>query len=141
MQQVVLLVEDDEDLRFVVRTALVARFDVTIVEASDGLQALELIGTGLRPDVLVSDFKMPNMNGFELARQLQKVGFKRPVIFMTGLEPEKLVKEAFGVGGFDFVSKPLGEGFFEAVANALALAKLNWDVAPPESDKKPAKAS
>jgi CheY-like chemotaxis protein len=141
MQQVVLVVEDDEDLRFVVRTALVALFDVTVVEASDGLQALELIGNGLRPDVLVSDFKMPNMDGFELTRQLKKIGFIRPVIFMTGLQPEKLVKEAFGLGGFDFVSKPLGESFFEAVGNALALAKLNWDVAAPERAKKSAKAS
>jgi CheY-like chemotaxis protein len=141
MQQVVLVVEDDEDLRFVVQSALVARFAVTVVEASDGVQALELISNGLRPDVLVSDFKMPNMDGFELARQLQKVGFTRPVIFMTGLQPEKLIREAFGLGGFDFVSKPLGESFFEAVGNALALAKLNWDVAPPEAAKKSAKAS
>jgi CheY-like chemotaxis protein len=130
MQQVVMVVDDNEDLRYVVQSALVSRFDVTVVEAADGQQALARIANGLRPDVIISDFKMPNMDGFALTRELRKIGFQRPVIFMTGLRPELLIKEAFGLGGFDFVSKPLGEKFFEAVGNALALVKLNWEVAP-----------
>lgn len=133
MQQVVMLVEDDEDLRYVVKSSLVKRFGVTVVEAGHGLEALELVGKGLRPDLIIADFRMPNMDGFGLARELQKIGFNRPVIFMTGLNPEQLVKEAFGLGGFDFVRKPLDETFFEAVENALALVKLNWEVKPRRS--------
>ena len=130
MQQVVMLVEDDEDFRHVVQGALVARFAVTVVQANDGQHALELVAKGLRPDLVISDFKMPKMDGFAFARALGAIGFTCPLIFMTGLEAEQLVKEAFGLGGFDFVNKPLDESFFEAVGNALALVNLKWDINP-----------
>jgi PAS domain S-box-containing protein len=82
----VLVADDDENVRRLVRDALAAeRHEVT--EAADGEEALALIGAH-RPDVLVLDLVMPKLDGFSVLEQLQDDPETRflPVVVLTGKE-------------------------------------------------------
>ncbi len=80
----ILLVEDDPALRRLLRSTLAALHH-TVLEASDGVEALELAGRHAGPfDVLLTDVVMPRGNGRELAEELLKHHPEAAVIFMTG---------------------------------------------------------
>lgn len=78
----ILLVDDDVDLvRGMARILRVRGYSV--IQATDGLQALELIKTR-SPRVVVSDIQMPNLNGVETCRHIRQSSPQTAVIFMTG---------------------------------------------------------
>jgi len=87
----VLLVEDDDDLRFVAKTALVERGG-RVLEARDGLEALAVAERTEQPvDVLVTDVRMPRMEGVELTESMLA---KRPtlhVLVMTGFAADDVL--------------------------------------------------
>jgi len=79
------LVVDDESAvrRFAVR--VLQRDGYEVIEAADGLEALELIRTGrVTVDVIVSDIVMPRMNGVELMRAVAESDLQIPVVLMSG---------------------------------------------------------
>jgi two-component system phosphate regulon response regulator PhoB len=91
-RQTILVVEDDEDLRRLFRTALaLAGYDV--VEASDGLEALQRIDQ-IIPDLVVLDLVLPGMSGMVVQQELaaQTLTRRIPVVVITGtvIEPEAL---------------------------------------------------
>jgi CheY-like chemotaxis protein len=98
----VLVVDDDEDLRLLARRALM-RGGHTVIEAEDGVRALVLIASR-RPDLVVLDLHMPVMDGFEV---LRKLGSGRPpVIVLTAHDDEASAQESFSLGATDFLAKP-----------------------------------
>jgi len=104
---IVLVVDDSpETVRLV--TDVLDEAGMTVMVALDGMAALK-IAARLRPDIVLMDAVMPQMDGFETCRQLKLIsGFDTvPVIFMTGLtEPEHSVR-GFQAGGADYVTKPI----------------------------------
>lgn len=104
---VVLLVDDMPDNIAPLHDAL-DDAGYTVLVALDGASALERAAQA-RPDVILLDALMPGMDGFEVARRLKANPTLAaiPILFMTGLtETEHLVK-ALGVGGCDYVTKPV----------------------------------
>lgn len=102
----VLLVDDDVSIRLICSLNLrAAAFEVT--EAADGLQALEQ-ATRHPPDLILSDLRMPGLDGFALAEALRHDEATRavPVVFLSGETgvAERLRAYALGVAGF--VTKP-----------------------------------
>lgn len=88
-RQTILVVEDDEDLRRLFRTALaLAGYDV--IEAGDGLEALQRIDQ-LIPDLVVLDLLLPGMSGIVVQQELAAQALTRqiPVVVITGtaIEP------------------------------------------------------
>lgn len=80
----ILIVEDDRDLRFVIRMILErAGFDVA--EARHGVAALESIGTG-PPDLIIADLTMPVMTGVELVDQIRSnpATASIPIVLLSG---------------------------------------------------------
>lgn len=61
----------------------------------------------IRPDVIVSDINMPDMNGFELVTRLKTKGSSIPFIFLTGDPSMQNYQRGFVEGHFDFLSKPI----------------------------------
>jgi CheY-like chemotaxis protein/phosphoribosyl 1,2-cyclic phosphodiesterase len=102
----ILVVDDDEDLRVLARKALV-RGGHRVIEASSGVQGLELIAEK-RPDLLVLDLQMPDIDGFEVLRRLRttEVGRSLPVIVLTAHGGEESAHASFELGATDFLSKP-----------------------------------
>jgi len=80
--------------------------------------ALETLQTD-RPDCIVSDLQMPEMDGIELLRQLKHKNFHIPFIFYTGQGSEKRAAEALRAGADDYFTKELGFAQFERVLNSI----------------------
>lgn len=101
----VLVADDDPMIRDIIR--LVLEESYSIVEAEDGVTALEKISTE-PPDLIICDIKMPRMNGCKL---LKKVKFDQklnhiPVILMTGQGSEDVLVDGLEAGADDYISKP-----------------------------------
>jgi DNA-binding NarL/FixJ family response regulator len=73
-------------------------------EARDGAAALKLIQE-LKPDVAVLDINMPNMKGFDVAREIRQQGLKVGIIFLTMYDDERMFNEALNVGALGYLLK------------------------------------
>jgi len=108
MRRDTVLVVDDtpETLSFLTDTLDHAGFTVLI--ATDGLSALDLVDQ-ITPDLVLMDALMPGINGFETCRRMkrEKMLNHLPVIFMTGLSETENVVEGLAAGGVDYVTKPI----------------------------------
>jgi signal transduction histidine kinase len=100
-----LVVEDNPELRAFIADVLSARYRVRA--ASDGAEGLEL-ARSLRPDVVVSDVAMPEMDGFELCRRLRLDERTKviPVLLVTARTEVGSVLQGFDAGANDYVLKP-----------------------------------
>lgn len=102
-----ILVADDEDsLRLLIRTTLEGA-DTTIVEAGDGLAALEMARQE-PPDLIVLDWMMPGKSGLEVARELRASPRTAsiPILMLTAMAQEKDRKRALAAGVQAFLIKP-----------------------------------
>lgn len=101
----VLVVDDDEGIRGLIRLALRQRFDV--VEASNALEAIELVGTR-DIEVVVIDLMMPRMTGIEALPLLKaKAKGPLPVLLLTALDDQAHRNAALEAGADDYLSKPI----------------------------------
>lgn len=108
MRRDTVLVVDDtpETLGFL--TDMLDHAGLTVLIATDGEAALELIDQ-ITPDLVLMDAVMPGLNGFETCRRMKqdKQLLGLPVIFMTGLSETEHVVEGLAAGGVDYVIKPI----------------------------------
>jgi CheY-like chemotaxis protein len=104
--ETVLLIEDDEAVR--VRTRkLLTRGGYTVLEASDGSQALELAARCREPiHLLVTDVVMPGMDGPSVARRLSETRPDTRVLFVSGYTKERVTLPAPLDGKADILAKP-----------------------------------
>ncbi len=100
----VLVVDDEENLRLLVRTIL-RREGFEVEVASSGEQALALVET-FGPDVIVTDVRMPKMGGLDLLTTLKAKGNDAVVIVMSAYGNVDLAIEAIKAGAYDYLQKP-----------------------------------
>ena len=103
----VLIVDDDEALRFMAREAL-EQEGFAVAEADDGASAIEVFEP-LQPDVVLLDLVMKSMDGFETCLAIRKLkgGETTPIVMMTGCDDVDSIHQAFRVGATTFVTKPV----------------------------------
>jgi DNA-binding response OmpR family regulator len=99
----ILVVDDDEGSRALVRVALESE-SFSVLEASDGAQALELISSET-PDLVVLDVNLPSMGGFDVLAQI-RLARAVPVIMVTGRDGETDRVLGLELGADDYVIKP-----------------------------------
>src|SRR5712692_433235 len=98
----VLLVEDDEDYREIVGSELSWHgFDVR--SFADGDSLLGSLDTAADADVIVLDWRLPNISGIDLLIQLRHHGVKLPVVFLTSHAQIDNESQAFARGAIDFI--------------------------------------
>ena len=115
----VLIIEDNEDLAFGLRTALEnENFVVTI--AADGVSGLTQ-GQGSDVDLIVLDLMLPGMDGYRVLRSLRDAGVNTPVLVLTAKGEESNKVQAFSIGADDYVTKPFG--VLELIARVKALLR------------------
>ena len=102
----VLLVDDNRDMREYVTRLLKPRF--AVIAAEDGRYALDLIDSGVRPDLVLSDVMMPRLDGIGLLKALRArpLTVATPVIFLSARAGEEARIEGFDVGADDYLVKP-----------------------------------
>ena len=102
---VVLVVDDSPESLGMLNAALNIQ-GFTALVALNGIQALA-IAEKIRPDVVLLDALMPQMDGFETCRRLKELLPHTPIIFMTGLTDVEDIVKGFEAGGIDYVTKPI----------------------------------
>lgn len=125
----VLVVDDDEINRNVVSNFL-SLGSYNVVEASDGEQALAVLGRE-RPDLVLLDIMMPKMNGYEVARRirLDQSPTDLPIIFLSAKNRTNDLVAGFDSGGNDFLPKPVaGPELLARVATHVNLKRAQEDL-------------
>ena len=108
MAEKIWIVDDDQSIRWVLQKALEkAGMDVTAFEfASDLLRSLQDVLALNLPDSIISDIRMPGMDGFELIKEIHKIYPDLPVIIMTAHSDMDSAMSAYDSGAFEYLPKP-----------------------------------
>lgn len=115
----ILIVDDEETIRKLLVSS-VQRHNHEALAVEDGYRACDVY-ENFAPDVIVSDIKMPKMNGFQMFDQLkEKHGEICPVIFITGHGEKSAAIESLRKGAFDYLEKPFDmDDFFHRLQAAV----------------------
>jgi CheY-like chemotaxis protein len=102
----ILVVDDDEDLRLLVRKVL-GRAGHSVLQAESGPECLSRLETD-KPDLIILDLNMPGMDGFAVLRELRARDDAKavPVIVLTAQGDEESARNSFEDGATDFLAKP-----------------------------------
>src|SRR6201993_703538 len=100
----VLVVDDEPNIRELVQVAL--KFHGCEVSAAAGGREALRQADATRPDLIILDVMMPDMDGFEVCRRLRAGGNEVPVIFLTARDTSSDTVTGLVIGGDDYVTKP-----------------------------------
>jgi DNA-binding response OmpR family regulator len=122
----ILVVEDNDNLAFGLTASLELEGHV-VQAAGDGAEGLRL-ARQTRPDLLILDLMLPEMDGYRVLKTLRDEGAAMPVLILTarGAEADKVL--GFRLGADDYVTKPFG--LLELLARVAALLRRAGDGAP-----------
>lgn len=124
------VVVEDEDL---VRRGIVLTVDwagvgcAVVGEAADGMAGLEVIRAN-QPDLIITDIKMPRLDGIEMIRRLREEGCRAYVILLTAYSDFSYAQAAVKLGAVDYLLKPFQDGELEE-----AVTRLRERVTPTET--------
>ncbi len=115
----IMLVEDEDDIRSRIHSKIEPNphFMVT-AQANNGYDAFELFEKHV-PDVLITDIKMPFVDGLTLASSVKLLYPKTKIVFITGFNEFDYAKKAIELGVIDYLSKPISASDIETVLNKL----------------------
>ena len=118
MEQIKILVVDDESrMRKLVRDFL-ERAGFQVLEAGDGMEALDLFYEDQGISLIILDVMMPKMDGWEVCREIRKES-KVPIIMLTARGEERDELQGFDLGVDEYISKPFSPKILVARVNAL----------------------
>ena len=115
------LIVDDEKY---VRMGIKSETDWSLIgcevvgEAANGIEGLEAAET-LRPDLVISDIRMPKMDGIEMAEKIIEKSPKTKVIFLTAYNEFEYARQAIRIGVSDYLLKPFQDGELEGSIQRL----------------------
>lgn len=122
----ILLVDDKSSMRKVLRQTLESDQN-TIIEAEDGEKALEVIKTK-HVDLIISDIKMPKLDGMALLRMIKELDTEIVIIIMTAYGTIETAVEAMKLGAYDYITKPFStEQVKLTVEKAIERQKLFYE--------------
>jgi len=126
-----ILVVDDQATNRAILTWLLSDEGHIVIEAENGLEAVELYEKH-DVDIVLMDVMMPVMDGLEATQKikaLQKDGNYVPVIFLTALDDDKALSKCLESGGDDFLSKPYNDAVLKSkIAAHIRIRELNKDI-------------
>jgi len=125
----VLVVDDEDAVRSLCAACIQHGLgdDYEVFEAADGEEAMAAVEAD-RPDLILLDILMPEMDGFEVCRRLKGSPETRdiPIVFLTALGEEKDVERGLALGGDGYIVKPF---------NAVTLAAQVSEILAPNCDR------
>ena len=119
----ILVVDDSSTMRRVIANALKANFDdVNVIEANDGITGLEQFKKHMDDlDLVLSDWLMPNRNGYELLEDIMAITKKVPVVMLTTEAENDRIMKAIKLGAKNYITKP----FTPQVLHGIICSVLN----------------
>lgn len=142
-QKQVMIVDDEPDMLSMLRLIIEKKCSCRVISASSGLDALKKLSR-CRPDVILSDIKMPDLDGLELLKKIKEHDRTISFVMMTGYGTIDMAVQALKDGAYDFLQKPFDKDHIVKVirnglertdllrANDQLREKLS-DLAQPES--------
>ena len=122
---------DDEVLTIKMLESIVdwGRYGIGIVAtATDGAEALEKYQSFF-PDIIITDIRMPNLDGIEFIRRVHAVNTEPEFIFISAYADFNYVKEAIRLGGVNYILKPIDEVELEKTLQAITMKISNKTIA------------
>ncbi len=111
MKKTILLVDDEAGIRKVLKIAL-SDMGYTVLTAENGIEALEVF-RDVQPPIVLTDIKMPEMDGIELLRRLKQESPETEIIIITGHGDLDLAIKSVKYEATDFVTKPINDEVLE----------------------------
>ena len=105
MAEKILIVDDEPDMLKLLSMILREKTPYEITTTNNPIEAIELVKKE-RFDIVISDLKMPGLDGIEIIDAVKKVDEDTPVIIVTAYGTVESATEAMQKGGFDFITKP-----------------------------------
>ena len=99
-----LIVDDEENLRSMLAAAL-RHHGFAVTTAENGREALDVVNRE-RPDLVLLDVMMPDLDGFEVCRRMRAGGDRTPVLFLTARDATEDKVRGLTLGGDDYLHKP-----------------------------------
>ncbi len=103
-----ILVVDDEPENRRLYSEILSDLGYRVIDEPDGASALSDIRHGEKIDLVITDFKMPGMNGLELAATLRKMLPAIPILMLTAYTSIEHYVQSLSLGVFEYINKPVG---------------------------------
>lgn len=114
----ILLVDDDPEFRKAMGK-MFERSGYAISVAGDGQEALDTLSNETF-DLIISDLRMPNLDGLELMGELRRQGLETPIVFLTAFGEVESYMDLMNLGAFEYVNKPIkGQEILEIARRAI----------------------
>ncbi|MDX4058108.1 response regulator transcription factor [Aliarcobacter skirrowii] len=108
----VLIVEDEIDLANLIKSSIKELF-FKVVIAKDGLEAIKKFDS-FKPDIIISDIMMPNLNGLEMSKKIKERYSETPIVILSAHSHKEMLLEAINLGISKYFIKPFDiEEFIE----------------------------
>jgi len=123
-----ILIVDDEPVNLQVLVNHLSLQNYAIIQALNGIEALKLMGDGLKPDLILLDIMMPKMTGYEFCERIRQQfpANELPVVLLTAKNQVSDLVEGFGAGANDYLTKPVSKNELLArIKTHIRLAKIN----------------
>lgn len=116
-----ILVVDDTRVNLALIVTYVEQMGLTAIPAENGSQAIEIFRRE-QPDLVLLDVIMPDIDGFEVARQMrqiEEIDSWTPIIFLSGMTSDEDLEKGISSGGDDYLFKPVSEVVLGAKIRAM----------------------
>jgi CheY-like chemotaxis protein len=107
LNKIIILVVDDDNLSFILLKEILEENGISVLYASDGETAIELLNDHPEIKLVLMDIKMPKMNGFEATKKIKLMRPELPVIAQTALAFKTDKQKIFAAGCDDYLLKPI----------------------------------
>ena len=105
MEKKIMIVDDAAFMRMMIKNSLTTNGYNNLIEAGDGLQALESYQTE-KPDLVIMDIAMPNMDGIQALQAIKAFDKDAKIVMCSAMGQESMVVDAIRFGALDFIVKP-----------------------------------
>ncbi len=129
----VMIVDDDDGMRKLMRRTLERMGFSQIYTAKDGSEGLQLARTQ-KPDVIVSDYDMPNMHGLQFLKAVREdpALAKTAFVMLSGVANDRVIEKAGELGANSIIAKPFLAADLkhrlEALVHELSGSRIEWEL-------------